>query len=395
MRLTWPQARRSVATWEVFSKRVAKRKRPAHKARGAHQMDKATSTGIMIIATAAVVAGLYYFREAIVQFALALLLFVGIDALARALDKRIAWMPRWLALAFAIVFVLVCVGWLGWFVVDNIGEFTGRADEYGNRLDELIAEGHGALGLSGQAPTVSALLANANAGQLLANIARGLQAVAADTVFILIYLGFIFAAAANFSQKLDRIFNGDGERPHVGEILTEMRVAVERYLWVTTLLGAITSVVIYMALAVIGLQNPLFWAVLIFLLSFIPTIGPLIGTLLPTLVALVEFPDIGPVLAVLGSVGLAQFIVGNFVQPRITGDSLNLSALVILLSLALWGALWGIAGAFLAAPLTVLLMTILSQFDSTRWIAILLSADGKPKTFSRAAPMERIAETFP
>jgi predicted PurR-regulated permease PerM len=61
-----------------------------------------------------------------------------------------------------------------------------------------------------------------------------------------------------------------------------------------------------------------------------------------------------------------------------TGDSLNLSAVVVLLALAIWGAIWGIAGAFLAAPLTVMLMIVLAQFPSTRWIAILLSADGKP-----------------
>lgn len=342
-----------------------------------------TRTALGILATAAVVAGMYYFREAIVQFALALLLYIGIDGLARWLESHVRLLPRWAAMILAIIGVLVMVGWLGWLLADNIGDFTDRAGEYGARLDSLIAEGHRALGATGQAPTVSALLANADAGAVLGSIARGLQGVAADTVFILIYLGFIFAAASTFSQKLDRIFPNRVERAHVRDILDEMRTSMERYLWVTTLLGAMTSLVIYGALALLGFENPLFWSVLIFFLSFIPTIGPLIGTILPTLFALVQFDSLAPVAGVLAAVGLSQFVVGNFIQPRITGDSLNLSALVILLALALWGALWGIAGAFLAAPLTVLLMTLLSQFDSVRWIAILLSADGNPKTFSR------------
>jgi len=346
-------------------------------------MTQAARTALIILATAAVVAGLYYFREAIVQFALALVLYIGIDGLARWLDKRVPFMPRWAAMVLAIVGVLLMVGWLGWLLADNIGAFTDRAGAYGARLDALIAEGHQALGASGQPPTVSALLENANASAVLTSIARGLQAVATDTVFILIYLGFIYAAAATFPQKLDRIFPDPAARSHVADVLGEMRAAMERYLWVTTLLGAMTSVVIYAALAALGFENPLFWSVLIFFLSFIPTIGPLIGTILPTLFALVQFDSLVPVAGVLGAVGLSQFVVGNFIQPRITGDSLNLSALVILLALAVWGALWGIAGAFLAAPLTVLLMTLLSQFDSVRWIAILLSADGNPKTFSR------------
>jgi predicted PurR-regulated permease PerM len=81
---------------------------------------------------------------------------------------------------------------------------------------------------------------------------------------------------------------------------------------------------------------------------------------------------------VFAGVGVWQFVIGNFIQPRMTGDSLNLSAVVVLLALAIWGSIWGIAGAFLAAPMTVMLMIVLAQFPTTRWIAILLSEDGKP-----------------
>lgn len=345
-------------------------------------MTPAARTSLVIIATGAVVTGLYYFRAALIQFALALLLYIGIEGLARWLHERLRPLPRWAAVVIAIILVLAMVGWLGWLLADNIGSFTGRADAYTARLDALIAQAYRAVGADGPPPTTNGLLANADAGALLASIARGLQAVASDTIFILIYLGFIYAASAKFSEKLDRIFSKRSQRAHVADVLTAMRQSMEKYLWVTTLLGALTSVVIYAALALLGFENPLFWSVLIFFFSFIPTIGPLLGTLLPTLFALVQFESLAPVAGVLGAVGLSQFVVGNFVQPRITGDSLNLSALVILLALAVWGVLWGIAGAFLAAPITVLLMTLLSQFDSVRWIAILLSADGNPKIFS-------------
>jgi predicted PurR-regulated permease PerM len=153
---------------------------------------------------------------------------------------------------------------------------------------------------------------------------------------------------------------------------------MERYLWVQTLMSLIITGLTYVTLAVIGLENALFWSFLIFFLNYIPTIGSLAAVVLTTAVALVQFPTLQPVLMVFAGVGVWQFIIGNFLQPRMTGDSLNLSAVVVLLALAIWGAMWGIVGAFLAAPLTVMLMIVLAQFPTTRWIAILLSADGKP-----------------
>jgi predicted PurR-regulated permease PerM len=134
----------------------------------------------------------------------------------------------------------------------------------------------------------------------------------------------------------------------------------------------------YTTLTIIGLENALFWSFLIFFLNYIPTIGSIAAVVLTTAVALVQFPTLGPVVAVFAGVGAWQFIIGNFLQPRMTGESLNLSAVVVLLALAIWGAMWGIVGAFLAAPLTVMLMIVLAQFQSTRWIAILLSEDGAP-----------------
>lgn len=346
-------------------------------------MDRTSKTGIMIISTGVIVAAMVYFRDAIVQIALALLLFVGIQALAHWMRRRLGFLPRWLTGAISVALVLSAVGSIGWFMADNIGEFAVHAGDYGARIDSLIGQAFRGLGLTGAPPTVSALLRDADANMLLGAVARGLQAVTSDALFILIYLGFIMASAPAFPKKLDLIFPNPAARANAADIITDIRKSMEKYLWVTTALGGLTSVVIYGALLVIGLENPLFWATLIFFLSFIPTIGPLLGTLAPILFALVQFDTLGPVGSVALAVGVSQFVVGNFVQPRITGDSLNLSALVVLLTLALWGALWGIAGAFLATPLTVMLMTLLAQFESTRWIAILLSADGKPRTFHR------------
>ncbi len=346
-------------------------------------MDRATAWSIHLIAIAAVVAGLFFFRDTLTQFSLALILWLGIEGMARWLDQHISFMPRWLALPLALVFVLSLVGLVGYGVAVNIGAFAARSAEYTRRLDEIVAVLHSATGAGGSPPTVDTMLRNADLGQWLGRIADGFRGIASDAVFVLIYLGFLFAAAANFPRKLDRMFAHHADREHARDILTAIRHSMEEYLWVQTVISVIISALTYATLVLAGMENALFWSFLIFFLNYIPTIGSIAATILPTLFALVEFNSLLPVAFVAAGVGGWQFVIGNVVQPRMMGTSLNLSAVVVLLSLALWGTVWGIAGAFLSAPLTVMIMIVLAQFPSTRWLAILLSADGKPPRIRR------------
>ena len=171
---------------------------------------------------------------------------------------------------------------------------------------------------------------------------------------------------------------GPGEAQQWAGVLTAIRISIERYLLVQTAVSFIIAVLSYITLLIIGLPNALFWCMVMFFLNYIPTIGSIIAVALPTLFALVAFPDWRYAAIVAVGLHVWQFGIGTFVQPRMTGGSLNLSTLVVVLSLAFWGSIWGLAGVFLAAPLTVLVMIVLAQFPATRWIAVLLSADGKP-----------------
>ena len=100
------------------------------------------------------------------------------------------------------------------------------------------------------------------------------------------------------------------------------------------------------------------------------------GTLLPALFSLVQFGEFVPFLIILFGVGTVATLVGSLVEPRLMGNTLNISRLVAILSLALWGSLWGITGMLLSVPITVALIIILAQFKSTRPVAILLSEKG-------------------
>jgi predicted PurR-regulated permease PerM len=345
-------------------------------------MDWSVKVPLWILATAAIIFGLFWFADVLTQFALAMILWLVIDGFARMLGERVPKLPRQASLAVALLLVIGAAIGVVVVVADNVGGFTFHTDAYEARLDALAAAAYRLFGLPGAAPTVGDLLARANPQVLVQTIAGRIQALASDAVFIFIYLGFLFAAAATFPAKLDSIFPAPEARERTRRMLTSIRISMERYLWVQTVASVIITALTFVTLQLLGMQNALLWSFIIFFLNYIPTIGSFVAVALTGIFALVQMPSLGGAVGVIAGVGLWQFVIGNFVQPRMTGDSLNLSTLVVLLALAVWGSLWGITGAFLAAPLTVMMMIILAQFPDTRWMAVLLSADGHPEVFA-------------
>ena len=140
--------------------------------------------------------------------------------------------------------------------------------------------------------------------------------------------------------------------------------------------------------AAVGLHDSLFWAFLIFLAVYIPVAGGVFAGLAPPLFALVQFDTYGPALILFVVLQVIGIVIGNVIYPRMQGRSLNIDPVMILLSLAFWSAIWGITGAFLSTPLTVMVMVVLAQFDGSRWISVILSADGDPQQLKNKRPGE-------
>ena len=144
---------------------------------------------------------------------------------------------------------------------------------------------------------------------------------------------------------------------------------------------------------IIGVQFAGFWALLIFVLNYIPIFGAASAITLPVLLSLVQ-PDGGGVrMALIAAISLigAEQVMSNGIEPRIVGRTLNLSPLVVLFSLSVWGALWGFAGLLLSVPITVTVMIVLSQFRSTRPVAIMMSDNGEIAAIKHPAPAPEAA----
>ena len=177
-------------------------------------------------------------------------------------------------------------------------------------------------------------------------------------------------------QKLQALFPQPENRHLADSIISHILKDTQTYLGLKTLLSLITAIGSWVIMTAVGLDFSEFWALLIFFLYYIPNIGAIIAMSFPALIALIQFQSLLPFAIVTSGIGLIQFLVGNVLEPRFLSKSLNLSPLVILIALALWGAIWGILGMFLAVPMTVIMMIFFAHFEKTRPIAILLSQDG-------------------
>lgn len=344
-------------------------------------MSSAARNALILIAVIAAGAALKWLAGILTPLALALFLMVMIDGCARVLRAQVKGLPRQAAQPIAILIFVVGFALMAVVVADNATSFVGQLMTQKPRLEGLIQRLAGLVGVP-VPPTIDEMFRQLNPAQMLGAVAGSFQNFASQSIFVFIYLGFLLASRRGFEAKAARLFDEEQEMEHAAAIFVRIRDGIERYLWIQTVTGLIIAAGSWAVMMALGLHNAFFWAFLIFVASYIPIIGGFVGIALPPVFALVQFDTVWQAVVLLAGLQALQFVVGNVIQPKMQGDSLNLDPVVVLLALALWGALWGVPGMFLSTPLTVMAMVVLAQFRSSRWIAILLSGNGRPEQLS-------------
>lgn len=215
-----------------------------------------------------------------------------------------------------------------------------------------------------------------NITKIASNIGSSVASVATSMGMVLVYMIFMFIEQSTFNQKFAALFPNKRQSKKSRYILDSIDYNMKKYLFVKTTISAITGVFSFIWLQLIGVEFAGVWAFIVFVTSYIPTIGAIVACSLPILYSLITAPTLQqPILTAAGLIVL-QILFGNILEPKFTGKTLNISTLAILINLVFWGMIWGVAGMFFSVPLLVATYIICAQFDSTRWIAILLSADG-------------------
>ena len=210
-------------------------------------------------------------------------------------------------------------------------------------------------------------------GALLASLAS----IVVTFIVVLLYATFLLVERRAVETKLANLSDDPRRVARIRDVLQTINRRICSYLALKTVLSVLLGAVSWVIMLFFGLEFAALWAVLIAFLNFVPYIGSFLGVMLPALMTIVQFEDPGVIFSLLLALTLAQFVIGNFLDPYVMGNSLNLSPFAILISLAVWSELWGIPGAFLAVPITAIMTIVFSEFPGTRPIAVLLSKNGR------------------
>ena len=337
------------------------------------------NTAYFCIVAISIVTALIYGKSLLIPFIFALLLWF-LSRKLRLTFNRIKFVnnffPSWMKNTVSSLVILSLLVVISKILTSNINTLASASQNYDTNIGSIIESLSLYLSVD-LVETLKVQLGNINFGNILSLIFNSLTELFGNLFMIIIYVLFIFLEEVNFHKKLLIAFSTKNKQDKISTVIDEIEASVTNYLGLKTLVSLITGFLSYLVLLFIGIDAPIFWAFLITLLNYIPTIGSLIATVFPATYCLLQFGELYPFVLVLILVGLIQIIIGNILEPRLMGNSLNISSLATLITLSIWGSIWGITGMFLSVPISVILIIILSQFPSTRPVAIMLSDKGE------------------
>jgi AI-2 transport protein TqsA len=290
------------------------------------------------------------------------------------------FLPRQVGYTLSALVIVLALSIIASMVATTLGNVVALAPQYEASVLNTIQTVASRLGFEAT-PTWTTLrqdlLAQINTQRFIGSTVLSVSSILSSLVVVLLYIAFLLLEQRAFSAKIANISSDPAQVAHLQKIITHINSRIGTYLGLKTVVSVAQGVVSWVILAWFGVEFAVFWAVLIGLLNYVPYIGSVLGVGVPVAFTTMQFADSNIVLAVLLYLSAAQFVIGFFLDPYLMGSSLNLSPFAILVSLAVWSALWGIPGAFLAVPMTACLVLILAEFKGTRPIAILLSRNGQ------------------
>ena len=316
-----------------------------------------------------------------------------VTKLARAL-KFNTWSN--VVLVFAVLSVVGLIAFK--FIASQVVEFGHVYTEYSDKLIEWAA------GLMQTLSVPPETVKNFDWFTILRNNASNISsliiALSSKFVMTLVFLMFMMIETPYLNDKIDKAFGKNSER--VRKIVDDISEQVSQYLGTLALISFATGVCAWLVLTVLGVRLAAGWGVLTFLLNFIPTVGSIIATIPPVVMAVIQFsPGLFRPFLVLTLLTAIQLTIGNIITPKVMGDKLGVSPVIILLSLLLWGMIWGIPGALLSTPIISIIKIVCENIPVLHSIAILIGSGESvralpdPKTSEVVENVKKkIAESF-
>ena len=326
---------------------------------------------LIMAAFIVVVAGMRAAESLLVPFLLSLFIAVIVTPLLSGLNRR--GLPNGLSILLIVVMIVIIGVFIGAVVGSSINNFRSELPEYQARLlffSDGVQQKLAAMGItidpSLWRETVNPSAALGMAGNTLAAFGN----IMTDGFLILLTVMFILAEEVNFSEKLRQATPGGDKAFQALENFTQ---SVNKYMAMKTMVSLLTGFIIMVSLFFIGVDYYVLWGLLAFLLNFIPTLGSILAAIPAVLLAIVQL-GVPEAIATAVVFLAVNTIVGNVLEPRIMGKGLNLSSLVVFLSLVFWGWILGPVGMLLSVPLTMTVKIALESVEETYWVGVMLGS---------------------
>ncbi|KQI69830.1 transporter, permease [Loktanella sp. 3ANDIMAR09] len=344
-------------------------------------MTRVQTAALIIIAFAVVLFLLVQARFILISLATAIILFsLTSDVINFIARSRIGpfHVPNWLASVAAVVLIATALITLTSIVVAQINTVLVTTLAYAERAPDAVAALFAWAGEDVESAVRNSMQSIELSGYLR-GAAGGATSLTQATVLVILFVGFLFAERVWFQTKLLNFTGDPAQAKRVGRIIASIIRRVNYYLLVKTIISLATGAMTYALARAFGLEIAMPLGVVTFVLNFIPNIGSIIATGLVVLAAYIQLGDPWMTSLIFVIAGTIQFVNGSIIDPMLMGRALRLSSFGILLSLAFWGAVWGIPGMFLSVPIMVMMLVVCSHVAALRPFAILLSREGLPE----------------
>jgi predicted PurR-regulated permease PerM len=327
------------------------------------------SSPVLVAAFIIIIAGMIYASSIVTPILLSIFLSIICAQPMNWLEaKRV---PHVIAMVIVLLGIVLIFALLGQLIGGSLAEFSQDAPQYAERLGKMETAGIQFLHDKGLEVSSDYLTKLLNPGKILiftASLISGFGSFMSDLALIFFILIFILLELGSFTVKARAISKTPAETL---EYLTRIGSSIRHYMAIKTLIGLLSGALIWVCLTIIGVDYAVMWALIAFLLNYIPNIGSIIAGIPAVLFALVQL-GFGGALWTTGAYIAVNMVIGNVIEPKVMGKGMGLSTLVVFLSLIFWGFILGTAGMFLSVPLTMTMKIMLEQREETRWLAILL-----------------------
>jgi len=323
-----------------------------------------------------VIAGLMTAKSIVIPILLAL--FISVICAQPILWLRHKKVPHGLAVLIILVIILLVFFGLGGLIGGSLSRFTKNAPVYAENLSNMaenLIEGLNQLGVSIPEDQTMDILDPGKVMSLAAVALQEIGSLMSNSFLILVIAIFMMAELSSFYIKSEVVAKTNNVSL---EYLDKIGATIRHYLSIKTVISLITGVFVAVWLMIIGVDYPILWGVIAFLMNYIPTIGSIIAAVPTMLLALVQIGWGGLIWTGVGYL-VINMIMGTGIEPRIMGKDLGLSTLVVFLSLIIWGYVFGTVGMFLSIPLTMTIKIVLEVNPDTKWIAMMLGTEEEAK----------------